>query len=150
MRPSYCYGIIIILIIIILHLISSDYDIYGLYIADDYYLNDANLKKMTLFIGDINREATSFTNTAYNAYLFISADKVIEDQKVLLYLSRSMSIDGCYWYKLTVEGSSSWDNKPMQMRICPKKQLLTVMHDDTIYGEMYKDNALTDFAKNIE
>ncbi len=150
MRPSYCYGIIIILIIIILHLISSDYDIYGLYIADDYYLNDANLKKMTLFIGDINREATSFTNTVYNAYLFISADKVIEDQKVLLYLSRSMSIDGCYWYKLTVEGSNSWDNKPMQMRICPKKHLLTIMHDDTIYGEMYKDNALTDFAKNIE
>ncbi len=144
------YGVIICLVILVIYLLSSDYELFGLYSADDYYLQDASLKKMTLFIGDIDKEKSTATKTAYGAYLYIATDKVIEDQKIIMYMRRIMSMDGCHWYSLSVTGSNSWDDIPLKMRLCPNKHLITILSGDTVYAELYKDNALTDYAKNVD
>lgn len=140
-------GIIVVLVIIILvQYLCSSYELYGLWSADSVFLIDANLNNMSLFIGDkIHSGALS---TTYGGYIYADTDSgAVEDQRVELTLTYTPSTDSCKWYSLKAKGIDSWEGD-LQMRICPKKHLLTVLTKDTVYAELYKDNILTDYARS--
>lgn len=142
-------GIIVVLVIIIIaQAVSCSYDPYGLWTADSSFLDDAGLNNMSLLIGDPIKK-TPMTTT-YNGYLYADNDEgAVEDQRIEISLTPMISKESCKWYTMKVDNVNSWDGK-LKLRICPKKHLLTVLSDDTIYAELYKDNILTDYAKSVD
>lgn len=134
--------VIVVLIILIIYNWQSSYSLYGFWTADDEFLEDAGLTSIALFIGDPD-------GSIYPSYLFMSNDEgAIEDQKIDLHLSKMRSSDGAVWYSGKALTTNTWD-EDIQVRVCPKRHLLTVMHEKTIYAELYKDNILTDHSRSV-
>lgn len=130
------FVIIILVIIAIILYTSNDYDVYGFWVASEQFLKDANLKSMVLFIDE--------KGSPRNGYLYVTnGTGDVENQKIELNLG--MMFNG--WCSLTVNGSNHW-NEELQMRICPQKNLMTIVDNDTVYGEFYKDNEATDLARS--
>lgn len=147
-RTQTLIGIIIILtLIIISQAFANSYDIHGVWAADTSFLEDAQLSTMTLYIGDT--ASKGIKSTTYAGYLYAdNAQGAIEDQPVNIQLTPTSSGDGCLWYKAEIDSTNNWDGD-IKIRVCPKKHLMTVISDDTVYAELYKDNILTDYANRV-
>lgn len=130
--------IIVIIVLIIALICKCNYPIQGIWTADGSFLDEANLKSMTLYIGD----KVGFCK--YLGYMYVESNEgILEDRAVTFKLHRTFCLNT---YKGHIENSTLWTEK-MTFRFCPKKNCMTIIRGKTVYGELFKDTILTDFAQ---
>lgn len=136
-------AIIVLISIIILLVYRSTYQINGVWVADESFLNDAGLNQMILYIDD---KTSGLVTTTRSGYLYADNEEgAIEDQKITLQLTKTPSFGDCIIYDVKLDNVYSWDTN-VKFRFCTKKHILTVLSDDTVFAEFYKDNQLSDYA----
>ena len=140
-------AIIVLISIIILLVYKSTYQINGVWVADESFLNDAGLNQMILYIDD---KTSGLVTTTRSGYLYADNEEgAIEDQKITLQLTKTPSFDNCVVYNVKLDNVYSWDSN-VKFRFCTKKHILTVLSEDTVFAEFYKDNQLSDYANTSD
>ncbi len=147
MEKNIIVGIVIIVMVMLLvYMFSTGYDIYGVWSADESFLDDAGLTELCLFVGD----PLSGFSSKRSGYLYAAnKDGAIEDQRIEMNMSSKWSGDAL-WYNIMIEPVNTWGDGKVVMRVCPKRNLMTIMQGDIIYAELYKDNILTDHARTVD
>ena len=150
-------SIISFLIVVIFLAIASLYsrsktcDIYGVYTADENFLKEADLSSIVIYIGDNEKDK-------YKSYIYVEREgKPIIDGAFQLKMKPR---DG--WFNIS-NGPSIWcdteDNSNdvestktsnLKAHYVASRGILTFVNDGTVYAEVYKNNILTDHARNSQ
>lgn len=143
-------SIIIIILIIIVHhsyrgenVSLNEKFLYGLWAADETFCEQCDSDSFMLFIGEPN-DKSSRNKVCRDAYLVVTPD--IANEKIeITYSKPRLPKDK---YKFAVTNTSTLLPTEVDFEIDIITGLLKISKDGTVYALLYKNNEVTDIAKN--
>jgi hypothetical protein len=142
--------IVVLVIILIVQWIWDSNDVYGMWVADEDYLADAGLNSAYILVGDVSgRGVRSHTHDCY-ALMHSSDDVELENQQFNMTLTPKLGNSGnVRWYSAKLNGVATLPEE-CDARVDFNRNVLTLLDGETVHLELFRNNVLTDCAKNAD
>lgn len=149
---KYVVVLVLVLVIVVIWNIATmninDYDhyLYGLWVGDDEFCEDAEIDSMLLFIGD---PENSMTSTSRNAYIVIQADgEVASNQGLVIKYSKGWAGPNLGKYTVTADvdfdDEQLWsDDGRVKITVDMRTGVMRVWAGEQLYAKLYKSMELS-------
>lgn len=119
---------------------------HGLWKADEEFCEQCDADQFMLFIGDPNKNSNrNFVERS--CYLLVTPDSA--NEKIVISYTKPRKVKDKYTLQVNIQGTELIPDE-VEFEFDIIKGLVKISKDKTIYAILYRDNEVTDLAKNQE